>query len=78
MKEILTVAISFLLVSGLIFFQLKLQKINHPNADLLCGLLNRFCSNSKAVRFEEKGKKTERINLLNHEKEKECAVHMRP
>ncbi|MGD9082728.1 MAG: hypothetical protein PVJ50_05345 [Desulfobacterales bacterium] len=50
MKEIFVVILSILLVGWLIFLQFKKLKINPPNADLLVGVLNKLCSNSKTVR----------------------------
>jgi hypothetical protein len=48
MKKIFVIAISVFLVVRLIFLRLKGSEINHPNADLLTGLLNRCCCDSHA------------------------------
>ena len=70
--------ISVLLIILMIFLQLRRLKINHPNAELLVGLLNRFSSNSEALASEKTGKNKKNERTLHHGKEKARSVHMRP
>jgi hypothetical protein len=78
MKEILMLTISVLLIILMIFLQLRRLKINHPDAELLVGLLNRLCSNSDPLGSEKTGKNKKKERTLHHGKQKARSVHMRP
>lgn len=70
MEEIFVVIILVLLLIWLIFCQLERLKFNHPNSDLIVGLLNRSCSNSKAFGVGETNKKPKQIGNFTMEKKK--------